>query len=944
MRRSLAGPPAIQEADTPDETYQAIVDHLGLELDDKRRATIDRIPSVETLPQTSLNVGDTEAELNEAEIERRLDVARRWLGFKEWRPGQLGVMRRIMRGEDAVAVLPTGSGKSVTYQIPALVSPGVTVVVSPLIALMRDQVDNLRARGVQEVAAIYSGVSQTEQEAILHSAARGHLKLLYISPERLWSPRFRTLMREVDVARIAVDEAHCISLWGHSFRPEYAQIPKAIATLTESANRNATRVAEVDAKSDTTGSADRDATGNGSRDTECSSPTATVTATGRSRRGGRQPQHGDRLPVAAVTATATPGVLENIAELLCLEPAVDPIIGSVDRPEIRYYVERCANLKDRDLRVVQIVEAFRYKSAIVYVPTPKDTVRLAAMLCTFHHRVRPYNGTMEPTERQHTEDAFRHNEIDVVVATKAFGLGIDKPDIALIVHLEMPASIEEYMQETGRLARGARDGEGPETGTAVLLEKQQDCTIHDHFIRSSTPDLETIRQVWSSLDTGMNFINPVQFTDQLAADRAAESQAAGSHTTPHTPDWTIDPHAADRARDSHAADSHTTDPAADHDSRDEDRQQAVALALHYLHHVKAVRRHQDFVLRGRITSVEATEQRMETLREHDPKLAVPAIRIMELVKQEDGNYDGLRWRTLLGMAPSEVEATLYELQRLDICGFSSWKYGWRFERTSGSEPDWNRLRDLIKERRSEVKCRSEQAQAFARGRSLENPPPKPRPTSAAAKRRSRSRGRSLEDPTAAQPGRDALGASPPGSPSSSFHKPAAAKASQAAAPAPGERHSRVSASARCRRREMLRYMGEPDPLGVDPWVCGACDACTPDLPRPWQGSEISREGAADAVREDAPTIALVLIDGVEGGLWSKHNLVRTLLGQGGGKYPLHRTLKSNSCYSRLAFLDRQETEELLDDLIADGYAEELTPEGRDYKTLRLTPEGRQRII
>ena len=138
-------------------------------------------------------------------------------------------------------------------------------------------------------------------------------------------------------------------------------------------------------------------------------------------------------------------------------------------------------------------------------------------------------------------------------------------------------------------------------------------------------------------------------------------------------------------------------------------------------------------------------------------------------------------------------------------------------------------------------------------------------------------------------------------------------------------------------------MGEPDPLGADPWVCGACDACTPELPRPWQGFEISREGAADAVREDAPTIALVLIDGEEGGLWSRRNLVRTLLGQAGGEYPLHKKLRSNSCYSRLAFLDRQEIEELFNDLITDGYAEEMTPEGRDYKTLRLTPEGRQRI-
>ena len=130
-------------------------------------------------------------------------------------------------------------------------------------------------------------------------------------------------------------------------------------------------------------------------------------------------------------------------------------------------MERCRDKRDRDLQVARVVEVFRRKSTIVYVPTPKDTTRLSSLLRLFGHRVRPYSGAMEYTEREHTEDAFRHGEIDVVVATKAFGLGIDKPDIALIVHLEMPASIEEYVQETGRVARGARDGTGPETGTAV---------------------------------------------------------------------------------------------------------------------------------------------------------------------------------------------------------------------------------------------------------------------------------------------------------------------------------------------------------------------------------------------------------------------------------------------------------------------------------------------
>ena len=226
LLRSLSGPPTRRDIDTPEAAYIAITGHLGLNLDEERRQRIGRIPGVRTLSRAALPTATDEP------VDRRLDRAREWLGFEEWRPGQPEIMTRFMRGEDVVAVLPTGAGKSVTYQAPALLSPGVTVVVSPLIALMRDQVDNLRSRGVSEVAAVYAGVGQAEQVAILRAAADGHIKLLYVSPERLWSPVFRSWLARVDVARIAVDEAHCISMWGHSFRPEYAMIPRAIARIT----------------------------------------------------------------------------------------------------------------------------------------------------------------------------------------------------------------------------------------------------------------------------------------------------------------------------------------------------------------------------------------------------------------------------------------------------------------------------------------------------------------------------------------------------------------------------------------------------------------------------------------------------------------------------------------------------------------------------------------
>ena len=750
LLRSLSGPPTRMNVDTPAQAYQAITSHLGLDFDQERQDRIDRIPGVETLSQAALG-NYAEGSPGDGTIGARLERARRWLRFDQWRPGQHQIMTRFMRGEDVVAVLPTGSGKSVTYQIPALVSPGVTLVVSPLIALMRDQVDNLRARGVTEAAAIYAGVGQAEQEAILRAAAAGHVKLLYVSPERLWSPVFRSWLVEVDLARVAVDEAHCISMWGHSFRPEYSIIPRAIAEVT-----------------------------------------------------------GRRLPVLAVTATATREVLDDIVGLLGLELPSAPLIGSVNRPEIRYYVERCSDRRDRDLQVARVVESFRRRSAIVYVPTRRDTTRLSALLRLFGHRVRPYSGAMEYPERQHTEDAFRHGEIDVVVATKAFGLGIDKPDIALIVHLEMPASIEEYVQETGRVARGAWDGTGPETGTAVLLVTARDCRIHDFFVKSSVPDLDVIYEVWDGLRPGFNYVQPSARTDQA-------------------------------------------------DSEDGERDDIRALALHYLDHVGSLVRHKDFVLRGRVSITEETEHHMEGFRTRNGSEAERAAALVDLARETSGEYRSLEWGRRLRMRPDEMETLLFALQKEDICGFTTWRCGWTFERAAGVEPDRTRLRDLIRHRRETVEERAERARWLARGS-----------------------------------------------------------------------HS-------CRRREILRYLGESDP-GFE--TCGGCDACTPGLPRPWQEMPIRAEQVRKALEETATLTILMLVDDVEDGNWSRRNLVRTLRGDGGGAFPLHRQLVLHGCFGRLEMLEAARVEDRIDGLIHDGYIAEARLRGDDYPTLRLTEDGR----
>lgn len=609
MRRSLAGPPAFAEAGSADHAYTEIARHLGIDLDESLRERIRKIPRTDPWSSFLEAEGLLLDEEDLADPERAAEVlerCREQLGFEAWRPGQLETMIRFMGGRDALAVLPTGSGKSLTFQLPALLSPGVTLVISPLIALMNDQVDNLRARGAEAAAAVHSGVPQGEQQEILRGARAGRYKLLYLSPERLWNPMFTQMMEGIDVGRIAVDEAHCISQWGHSFRPEYSEIPKGLL----------------------------------------------------------QALGAGRPPVLAVTATAAPRVQREIEGLLRLDLGGPPIASSPDRPEIRYYVEHCRNFRDRDIRVLQILEAFRKQSAIVYVLRIRDTTRLAGLIRAAGHTVRPYHGQLSTEERLHVEDAFRHGEIDAVVATKAFGLGIDKPDIALIVHLEMPASIEEYIQETGRAARGAAAGEGPEHGTAVLLVTPRDCRIHEFFARTAAPARSEVEEVWRGLRAGVNCLPPSSKNERGGSDR-----------------------------------------------------DNTALAVHYLQQSGAVKRREDAVRRGRITVVEDTGQKIEELRADDPGLAERAAALVDQWGEQEGAlYHAPVWARRLGRPESEIGADLLELAYRGILGFAPFEYALTLERIPGAEPDWAQIEEAAEKQRAAARERSEQALRFARGR------------------------------------------------------------------------------------------------------------------------------------------------------------------------------------------------------------------------------------
>lgn len=636
---TLPGPPTQHRVREARRAYELISGHLdGIELTDELLSVMDAVPVDDTLVKLRALALD-EGEARDRRVATlRLDRVRQIFGFERWRPGQLETMQRFMAGEDALAVLPTGSGKSITYQIPALLLPGVTLVLSPLIALMNDQVDGLRRRGITEVAAIHSGVGQGEWRDVLRGARRGDYKLLYVSPERLWSQEFITRLAELGVARIAVDEAHCISQWGHTFRPEYSNIPKALERL---ADGHQTR--------------------------------ASGTAAGS-----------ERPPVLAVTATANRKVREDIVKTLKLDCG-EQIVLSPDRPEIRYHTERCADHRDRDVRVAQVVESFRRQAAVVYVPTRRDAERVSGLLRVAGHAVRAYHGGMETAARSHVEDAFRHGEIDVVVATKAFGMGIDKPDIALIVHTEMPASIEEYVQETGRAARSAGTPGMPDRGAAVLLTMPRDCSIHRVFVRSAAPPIELVRGVWSKLRQGIVAYDPSEFVDHL-----------------------------------------------DGEARDGDVDSVgVALAVHYLTLAGAVRRHPDTPWEGRVTVIAESERRLDELQEHgegvvstggfttssderalSPQDAARARQLIEMAEQYDGRYEAPMWSQALERPVVESADYLLELERANVVGFNVWKYGWVLERM-GQTPNWADIERMCETRTREVAEKSSLAKEFA---------------------------------------------------------------------------------------------------------------------------------------------------------------------------------------------------------------------------------------
>lgn len=355
-------------------------------------------------------------------------------GFDAFRPRQEEAIRSVLAGRHTLAVMPTGGGKSLIYQLAALHRPGVTLVISPLIALMKDQVDRLKARGIPSTF-IDSALSNDEQAQHLDAVATGAYRLVYVSPERLRQLSFQQALRGVTIGLLAVDEAHCVSQWGHEFRPDYRQIATARAWMGE--------------------------------------------------------------PVTlALTATATPRVQDDIVQLLGLAP-VQRVVAGVDRPNLSFEVRGTPDVSAKLHAVWELLADLTEGAAIVYVGTRRE----AELVSEFVNRsvspevplARAYHAGLNRTQRDRIQDAFREGTLRVIVATVAFGMGIDRRDVRRVVHFGLPASLEAYYQEAGR---AGRDGAPAQ---AVLLYDPQDRGLQVNLIAGDSPTRDDVQALYGAL-------------------------------------------------------------------------------------------------------------------------------------------------------------------------------------------------------------------------------------------------------------------------------------------------------------------------------------------------------------------------------------------------------------------------------------------------------------
>ncbi len=354
------------------------------------------------------------------------DILLKYWGFSSFREKQEEIVEAIGSGKDVLGLLPTGGGKSITFQVPALAKEGICLVVTPLIALMKDQVENLKQRGIKALA-IYSGMSKHEMKVAFDNAAYGNYKFLYLSPERLGTDYFREQLVRLEVNLLAIDEAHCISQWGYDFRPSYL------------------RIAEI-----------------------------------RTFLPG--------VPVLALTATATPKVVEDIMERLAFKEKLI-FKKSFERKNLAYVVRTVEDKPKYLLKIIQSVPG----TGVVYVRNRKATREVAQFLNANNISADFYHAGLSAAIRDKRQSDWKEDRTRIIVSTNAFGMGIDKPDVRFVVHLDLPESLEAYFQEAGR---GGRDGD--KAYAVLLYNKSDERTMKTRFTKSYPPR-ETIKDIYQML-------------------------------------------------------------------------------------------------------------------------------------------------------------------------------------------------------------------------------------------------------------------------------------------------------------------------------------------------------------------------------------------------------------------------------------------------------------
>lgn len=368
------------------------------------------------------------------DMSKAADILKQYWGYDSFRTPQAEIIESVLAGQDTVALLPTGGGKSVCFQVPGMALEGMTLVISPLIALMKDQVDGLRRMGIP-AALISSGMPLQEIDRVLQQAMDGAYKFLYVAPERLHSEMFQLRLPRMNVSLLAVDEAHCISQWGYDFRPTYLEIPLIHQLLP-------------------------------------------------------------RIPTIALTASATKMVQADIIEKLELnQPAV--FSKSFRRENLRYFVIKEENVEERILTICSRMQG----TGIIYVRTRKLSTTVATLLLKKGFKAAAYHGGMPNSERDRVQKSWIENETRIIVATNAFGMGIDKPDVRFVLHYNLPFDLESYYQEAGR---GGRDGK---TALAIAFDNPIDIAEAKRWQAQKYPSWEQVQRHYTFLVNHFNLPN-----------------------------------------------------------------------------------------------------------------------------------------------------------------------------------------------------------------------------------------------------------------------------------------------------------------------------------------------------------------------------------------------------------------------------------------------------